>query len=73
MGKKYCSKTCLEEGVCDGGCEDSLLPTEGHRELFRFYNVDNYYDLVDIQSEQISRLQKRLSYPDKLPRTPREG
>jgi hypothetical protein len=48
--------------------------TKEHEQLFKFYNVDNYYDLVDIQSNQIDRLQKRLPpLSDSCPRRAREG
>ncbi len=33
---------------------------EEHQYLAKFYDVDNYADMVEIMAEQIKKLQKRL-------------
>lgn len=46
-----------------------MLLSDKHKQLGKFYAVDNYEDLVDIQSEHINKLQKKLPVlRDEMPR-----
>lgn len=45
------------------------LVIPAHAQLMRFYDVDNYHDLVDEQDRHIQRLQRKLP-PLREPITP---